>query len=215
MLHRQRKLLAKLQTILLGTMYVLSHDCADDRFPPVLICLILLATADTKAANIGTLLSRGSLSTGWWVGDYRRVIRVLLPSFYYLSPLHSIVTRIGLKEAFSSEDDATNPDSIPLSPKTSQWPEQERGQHSTIHIDPLRGKFHSVIGATSTSQGVGGGLVCLRYVEWANNRNPMLGLLKAPLDSSLSLILGLTDLIHHLDKQDIRSKRIQSTSLLL
>jgi hypothetical protein len=63
MLHRQRKLLAKLQTILLGTMYVTCHE-ADDRFPPVLICLILLATADTKAANIGTLLSRGSLSTG-------------------------------------------------------------------------------------------------------------------------------------------------------
>jgi hypothetical protein len=43
----------------------------------------------------------------------------------------------------------------------------------------------------------------------------MIGLLKGPLGSSLSLILDLTDLIHHLDKQDIRSERIQSTSLLL
>jgi hypothetical protein len=42
----------------------------------------------------------------------------------------------------------------------------------------------------------------------------MLGLLKGPLDSSLSSIPDLTDLIHHLGKQDIRSKRIQNTSLL-
>lgn len=92
-------------------------------------------------------------------------MRVLLPVLYYLSPLHSIVTRIDLKEAFSSQDDATNPDSIPLSPKTSQWPEQERGQRSTIHIDPLRGKIRSVIGATSSSPGVGAGLVCSQRVD--------------------------------------------------
>ena len=89
-----------------------------------------------------------------------RAVRVLLPPFYYLSPLHSIVARINLKEAFSSQDDTTNPDSIPLSPKTSQWPDQEIGQESTIHIDPLRGKRISVIGATSASQGVGRRLVC-------------------------------------------------------
>lgn len=33
-----------------------ANACANDRFPPVLICLILLATALTKAVNIGVSL---------------------------------------------------------------------------------------------------------------------------------------------------------------
>jgi hypothetical protein len=58
---------------------------------------------------------------------------------YFISPLHSIVTRIELREYIKNrDDDTTNPDSFPLSPHMSspQW----HGQDSTIHIDPNRGK---------------------------------------------------------------------------
>lgn len=65
------------------------------------------------------------------------MVKTILPVLYYLSPLHSIVTHIDLREEISDrDDDTTNPDSIPLSPHESQW----KGQHSTIHIDPRRDK---------------------------------------------------------------------------
>jgi hypothetical protein len=54
-----------------------------------------------------------------------------------MSPLHSIVTHIDLRDQIKDrDDDTTNPDSIPLSPHESQW----KGQQSTIHIDPRRDK---------------------------------------------------------------------------
>jgi len=65
------------------------------------------------------------------------VVKTILPVLYYLSPLHSIVTHIDLREEIRDrDDDTTNPDSIPLSPHEWQW----KGQHSTIHIDPRRDK---------------------------------------------------------------------------
>jgi hypothetical protein len=73
------------------------------------------------------------------VGDYRRVFAYLLPIFYYLSPLHSILAHIHLREYLASlDDETTHPDSIPLSPHQSQW--EAHGERSTIHIDPSRGK---------------------------------------------------------------------------
>lgn len=95
----------------------------------------------------------------------------------------------------------------------SQWPEQERGQHSTIHIDPLRGKSHSVIGATSTSQSVGGGLVFSSENGSADGRNHMLGLLRGPLGLFPTLTQDLTNWIRHLKRQDITPRRLQNTSL--
>lgn len=70
-------------------------------------------------------------------GDSRRVCKNVLPILYYLSPLHSIVTHISLRgQIRGSDDDTTNPDSIPLSPHESQW----KGEMSTVHIDPRRDK---------------------------------------------------------------------------
>jgi hypothetical protein len=139
-MHKQKRLVYKLQTLVLGTMWVVSSGSIakwlKDRLPPVILTLILAVSQKSGTSNIGEWISFLSMPS-WPVGDYRRVVKTILPVLYYLSPLHSIVTHIDLREEIRDrDDDTTNPDSIPLSPHESQW----KGQHSTIHINPRRDK---------------------------------------------------------------------------
>jgi len=116
--------------------FTMESSHADSRLPPVVMTLILAVSQKSGTSNIGTSLTYHNRRADP-IGDYRRVVKYILPIFYYLSPLHSIITHIHLRtEIRDRDDDTTNPDSIPLSPHESQW----KGQQSTMHIDPHRDK---------------------------------------------------------------------------
>lgn len=114
---------------------------AGERLPPVCIHLILLSTFSSAKSNRPLRLINGTLQKSGHIHTYVS---------HSNTSRRSTRSWPGYRSRMSEPDcDERNQDSIPLSPKGSQWsyPDpvrsaEERGAESTNHIDRHREAYH-------------------------------------------------------------------------